>query len=127
MGCFFFLFRSEFSIQFARQSRTCVFDVNGRKKCRVIDVEMDKRNVFLGFLLFDLYYLRSIAFPPVNDLSMGAQFSSAALDDATVTLIKRKTRMKSSEITDWFNELKVSNRRMGKKRKLEHFFYYAFN
>lgn len=46
-------------------------------------------------------------FPPVNDLSMGAQFSSATLDDATVALIKRKTRMKSSEITDWFNELKV--------------------
>ncbi len=38
---------------------------------------------------------------------MGAHFSSATLDDATVALIKRKTRMKSSEITDWFNELKV--------------------
>jgi hypothetical protein len=38
---------------------------------------------------------------------MGTHFSSATLDDATVALIKRKTRMKSSEITDWFNELKV--------------------
>ncbi len=38
---------------------------------------------------------------------MGANFSSATLDDATVAMIKRKTRMKSSEITDWFNELKV--------------------
>jgi predicted HAD superfamily phosphohydrolase YqeG len=38
---------------------------------------------------------------------MGAQFSSATLDDATLAIIKRKTRMKSSEITDWFNELKV--------------------
>jgi len=43
----------------------------------------------------------------VNGLSMGTHFSSATLDDATVALIKRKTRMKSSEITDWFNELKV--------------------
>ncbi len=43
----------------------------------------------------------------MNGLSMGAQFSSATLDDATLALIKRKTRMKSSEITDWFNELKV--------------------
>jgi hypothetical protein len=39
---------------------------------------------------------------------MGTHFSSATLDDATVALIKRKTRMKSSEITDWFNELKVT-------------------
>jgi hypothetical protein len=50
--------------------------------------------------------------PPVNGLSMGAQFSSATLDDATVALIKRKTRMKSSEITDWFNELKVRTLRV---------------
>jgi hypothetical protein len=38
---------------------------------------------------------------------MGANFSSATLDEATVAMIKRKTRMKSNEITDWFNELKV--------------------
>lgn len=35
------------------------------------------------------------------------QFNGATLDEATVTLIKRKTRMKSSEITNWYNELKV--------------------
>ena len=39
---------------------------------------------------------------------MGNQFSSATLDDATVAMIKRKTRMKSSEITNWYSELKVS-------------------
>ena len=41
---------------------------------------------------------------------MGANFSSATLDDVTMALIQRKTKMKPSEITDWFNELKVSNR-----------------
>ena len=39
---------------------------------------------------------------------MGNQFSSATLDDATVAMIKHKTRMKSSEITNWYSELKVS-------------------
>ena len=42
-------------------------------------------------------------------LPMGAHFSSATLDDVTMALIQRKTKMKPSEITDWFNELKVSN------------------
>lgn len=50
----------------------------------------------------------AVRFLPVNGLLMGSNFSSATLDDATVALIKRKTRMKTSEITDWFNELKVS-------------------
>lgn len=39
------------------------------------------------------------------------QFNTATLDDATVALIKRKTRMKSSEITNWYSELRVSNKR----------------
>lgn len=56
---------------------------------------------FLGFLLADELVVL------VNGQSMGAHFSTATLDDATLALIKRKTRMKSSEITDWFNELKV--------------------
>jgi hypothetical protein len=38
---------------------------------------------------------------------MGNHFSTATLDDATIAIIKRKTRMKSSEITNWYNELKV--------------------
>lgn len=38
---------------------------------------------------------------------MGNHFSSASLDEATVAMIKKKTRMKSSEITNWYNELKV--------------------
>jgi hypothetical protein len=63
---------------------------------------------FGRFLLHVSIFLFKIEyFPPVNDLSMGANFSSATLDDATMAMIKRKTRMKSSEITDWFNELKV--------------------
>ncbi|CAF0929178.1 unnamed protein product [Adineta ricciae] len=48
---------------------------------------------------------------------MGNQFSTATLDDATLALIKRKTRMKSSEITNWYNELKsrCSNGKMSKR------------
>lgn len=56
----------------------------------------------------------------MNELSMGAQFSSATLDDATMALIKRKTRMKSSEVASWFNELKARcpNGKMTKKEML---------
>ena len=44
----------------------------------------------------------------VNDKLMGNnQFTAATLDEATITLIKRKTRMKTSEITNWYNEIKV--------------------
>ncbi|CAF2411587.1 unnamed protein product [Rotaria sp. Silwood2] len=52
---------------------------------------------------------------------MGSHFSSTTLDDSTVTMIKRKTRMKSSEITDWFNELKARcpNGKMTKKDMLK--------
>ncbi|CAF1281793.1 unnamed protein product [Adineta steineri] len=58
---------------------------------------------------------------PVNDQYMGTHFSSATLDDATVDLIKRKTKMKTSEITDWFNELKsrCPNGKMTKKDMLK--------
>jgi hypothetical protein len=38
---------------------------------------------------------------------MGNHFSTATLDDATIAIIKHKTKMKSSEITNWYNELKV--------------------
>ena len=37
-------------------------------------------------------------------------FNSATLDDATLGLIKRKTRMKSSEINTWYSELKGKNK-----------------
>jgi hypothetical protein len=43
----------------------------------------------------------------VNDQFMGNHFNTAALDDATMAMIKRKTRMKSSEISNWYSELKV--------------------
>ncbi|CAF1235802.1 unnamed protein product [Adineta steineri] len=58
---------------------------------------------------------------PVNDQYMGTHFSSATLDDATVDLIKRKTKMKTSEITDWFSELKsrCPNGKMTKKDMLK--------
>ncbi|CAF4191961.1 unnamed protein product, partial [Rotaria magnacalcarata] len=57
----------------------------------------------------------------LNDLSMGTQFSSATLDDATVAMIKCKTRMTSTEITGWLNELKsrCPNGKMTKKDMLK--------
>jgi hypothetical protein len=45
---------------------------------------------------------------------MGNHFNTATLDDATVAMIKRKTRMKSSEITNWYNELKVRIKNKGR-------------
>lgn len=53
---------------------------------------------------------------------MGTHFSSATLDDATLAMIKRKTRMKSSEITDWFNELKVN-----RVRTIEKYFFFKIH
>jgi hypothetical protein len=55
------------------------------------------------YLVLDL-----IVSPPVNGILMGNNFNTATLDDATMVMIRRKTKMKNSEITNWFNELKVT-------------------
>ncbi len=65
---------------------------------------------FSGHLLnlkFFLFFRFFSIIPPVNGQLMGNNFNTATLDEATIALIKRKTKMKSSEITNWHNELKV--------------------
>ncbi|CAF4358386.1 unnamed protein product [Rotaria socialis] len=52
---------------------------------------------------------------------MGNHFSTTTLDDVTLALIKSKTRMKTSEITSWYNEIKTRcpNGKMTKKDMLK--------